>query len=203
MTGPSAEQRLILSCVQRAAGPDGAAAVWSLDRAAAVWRRAVPLAGRAGLAPIVFAGGGPWLADAPEEAADALRWHHLASTLRHEGSIAPTLSQVLGALAAAGLEPIVLKGAALAYTAYPEPAQRTLSDVDLLLSEDELPLASAALAEAGFWTRDEDRRPDHHLQPRYVGDGRIGVELHDRLLPGHSPYRLPMAALRARARSVQ
>src|SRR5262249_25064794 len=67
----------------------------------------------------------------------------------------------------------------------------------------ELPLAGEALGEAGFWTRAGDRRPDHHLQPRYLGDGRIGVELHDRLLPDRSPYRLPMAELRARARPVQ
>jgi hypothetical protein len=203
MTAPSAEQRLILSCVQRAAHADGAAPLGSSERTAAVWRRAVPLAGQAGLAPIAFAGGGRWLAEAPADAADALRWHHLASALRHEGSVAPTLWQALSALAAVGLEPIVLKGAALAYTAYAEPAQRTLSDIDLLLSDDELPLASEVLDEAGFWTRDGDRLPDHHLQPRYFGDGRVGVELHGRLLPGHSPYRLPMAALRARARSVE
>src|SRR5205814_1722191 len=84
-------------------------------------------------------------------AADALRWHHLASALRHESSVGPVLWQALRALTAAGLEPIVLKGAALAYTAYPEPALRTHSDIDLLLGPDELPLASDVLAEAGFW----------------------------------------------------
>src|SRR5262245_11156 len=98
MTAPSAELRLILSCVQRAVHPDGAAPLGAPARAAAIWRRAVPLAGRAGLAPILFAGGGQWLAEAPEDAVDTLRWHHLASALRHEGSVAPTLGQAVGAL---------------------------------------------------------------------------------------------------------
>ncbi|HEY3111773.1 MAG TPA: nucleotidyltransferase family protein [Chloroflexota bacterium] len=202
MTAPPAELQLILSCVQRAANPGGAAPPGSPERTAAVWRRAVPLAGRAGLAPIAFAGGGAWLDEAPADVADALRWHHVASGLRHERSVAPTLRRALGALASAGLVPIVLKGAALAYTAYPEPAQRTLSDVDLLLSDDQLPRASEVLREAGFWTRDGDSRPDHHLQPCYLGDGRVGVELHGQLLPDHSPYRLPLNALRARSRAV-
>jgi hypothetical protein len=202
MTAPPAELQLILSCVQRAANPGGVAPLGSPERTASVWRRAVPPAGRIGLAPIAFAGGGAWLAEAPADVADALRWHHLASALRHERSVAPTLQQALSALASAGLVPIVLKGTALAYTAYAEPAQRTLSDVDLLLSDDQLPLASEVLREAGFWTRDGDSRPDHHLQPFYLDDGRVGVELHRQLLPDHSPYPLPLNALRARSRAV-
>src|SRR5438105_12866660 len=132
MNAPPAEQRLILSCVRRAVLPDGPPSLEADERSAALWRRAVPLAGRASLSSITFTGAGGWLREAPPEAAESLRLHHLASELRHAGTIAPTLRPALEALAAADLEPIVLKGAALAYTAYAEPAHRTLSDVDLL-----------------------------------------------------------------------
>jgi len=42
------------------------------------------------------------------------------------------LREVLAALAGAGLPVLLLKGAALAYTLYPEPHLRDRSDTDLL-----------------------------------------------------------------------
>ena len=56
----------------------------------------------------------------------------------------------LEALRDAGLSPVLLKGAALGWLAYPEPYLRPMSDVDLLIPRDALDRALGALEEAGF-----------------------------------------------------
>lgn len=59
-------------------------------------------------------------------------------------------AEVLDALAARGVEAIVLKGAALAHTLYPEPWLRTRSDTDLLVRAADRPAALAALERLGY-----------------------------------------------------
>jgi hypothetical protein len=49
-----------------------------------------------------------------------------------------------------GIDAIVLKGAALAITAYDDASMRSYSDVDLLLRIDDLPRAKAVLLEQGY-----------------------------------------------------
>ena len=51
----------------------------------------------------------------------------------HEMLRRAELSRVLAALAAAGIEPLLLKGTALAYSHYPSPALRPRGDTDLLV----------------------------------------------------------------------
>jgi hypothetical protein len=60
------------------------------------------------------------------------------------------LQRVLAALRARGVQPLVLKGAALAYTIYPAPELRPRSDTDLLIAEDDLDAARDAFRSAGF-----------------------------------------------------
>src|SRR5216684_3076559 len=52
---------------------------------------------------------------------------------------------VIAAFAAAGLAPLIFKGAALAYLHYPEPWLRPRVDTDLLIREHEQASAAAAL----------------------------------------------------------
>jgi len=54
------------------------------------------------------------------------------------------LQRVLSELAEAGLSTVLLKGAALAYTVYPEPSLRPRSDTDLLIRETDAPQVMAA-----------------------------------------------------------
>lgn len=49
-----------------------------------------------------------------------------------------------------GIAPVVLKGLALAYEVYPDPALRPTSDIDLLLKTEEMLPALDLLKEAGF-----------------------------------------------------
>jgi hypothetical protein len=71
---------------------------------------------------------------------------HAALELAQRGETA----EVLDALAARGIETIVLKGAALAHTVYPEPWLRTRSDTDLLVRAADRQAAFAAMEQLGY-----------------------------------------------------
>src|SRR5436309_36994 len=122
MNAPPAEQRLILTCVRRAVLPDGAPSLEADERSAALWRRTVPLAGRASLSSITFTGAGEWLREAPPEAAAALRARSRATR------IAETPARVL-----APVDALLLTCVHLAYAhRYRWFALRGLADVLVL-----------------------------------------------------------------------
>jgi hypothetical protein len=95
------------------------------------------------------------------------------------------LNAALGCLAAAGVTPILFKGAALAHTVYPDPACRPMGDLDLWVTAESMPAARAALVELGYIERDKESRPPA-LQAQISGEvqmigsgaGQGLVELH-------------------------
>lgn len=62
------------------------------------------------------------------------------------------VAELLGALDAAGIASLLIKGTALAYTIYNEPAQRQRGDTDLVIREGDLARAAQVLAGRGFET---------------------------------------------------
>jgi hypothetical protein len=66
--------------------------------------------------------------------------------LRHQQVVAETLA----ALARIGIEPVLFKGTALAYSLYPDPALRTRGDSDLLVPPRDKARALHALTALGF-----------------------------------------------------
>jgi hypothetical protein len=75
--------------------------------------------------------------DWPREVRDALAadiWKRTA----HELVQAAELTAVLEALAAAAIQPIIVKGTALAHGVYPSPASRPRVDTDLLIHRDQI-----------------------------------------------------------------
>lgn len=60
------------------------------------------------------------------------------------------LRSILAALASREVAPILMKGTAIAYDLYANPAARARGDSDLLVRSEDLDTARAALAEAGF-----------------------------------------------------
>jgi hypothetical protein len=60
------------------------------------------------------------------------------------------LRDILSAYAAAGIPALVLKGAALCRTVYPEPGLRPMSDLDILVREGDLWRAQSLLTGLGF-----------------------------------------------------
>jgi len=60
------------------------------------------------------------------------------------------LRALLDALAARGIEPLIVKGTALAYSLYDAPEQRPRADTDLLLATEELDAARDGFRELGY-----------------------------------------------------
>jgi hypothetical protein len=102
--------------------------------------------------------------------------HRHANRVRTEA-----LAEVLAALEAAGMAPLVLKGGALAHLLYPRPGLRPMRDLDILIRRDEARRAREILSQLA----DASPGPDHqhgeadHLIAGLERDGlHVSVELH-------------------------
>lgn len=105
-----------------------------------------------------------------------------------------TLS-VFDALTAAGVEPVLLKGAGLAQRLYPEqPLARPSSDVDVWVSMSALPTVATVLPGLGF-ARGPDEAHGHHES--WVANGAL-VEVHFRVFSGFGGNAFDDSALRSR-----
>lgn len=192
----TAEQRLILQCIRRSFTPEGEPA----PNDAVNWARFAQLAIQDGVGPLVYAGLASSKLQVPDEIRASLRSSYTVSLLRTRMGLAPTLVQTIGALHAARLDPIVLKGAALAYLAYRQPHDRTMVDIDLLVPGEQLMAADEAMRDLGFTVADVELGHGHHHLPPYVSpDRQFAVELHHHLLPEPNPYGLDLEQLRSRA----
>lgn len=90
-----------------------------------------------------------WCRAADREAGGPLRVA-VRELVAREALVAARLAAVLQALATAGIAPIILKGAALAYTVYPEPWLRPRNDDDLLVAADQFDRARAVMRVLGY-----------------------------------------------------
>jgi len=101
--------------------------------------------------------------------------------------------------------PVLLKGAALALRAYPEPAQRWFLDLDLLVPRAAVAPVCRELEQAGYRALPGGRDPrfyeKYHLHRILLGPAGACVEVHwDLTLPG-SVYHLSASGVTARARA--
>ena len=83
--------------------------------------------------------------------------HYRENALRHLLRIAD-LRKIDALLRAEGIRYLLLKGPVLAATVYPAPAARTMLDVDLLMSQADMPRAMAVLGTLGY-----------EVPPRFAG----------------------------------
>jgi hypothetical protein len=116
--------------------------------------------------------------------ADALQVDAMLASAENELYL-DALQAMLTPLDAAGIEVTLLKGVALALSAYPQPALRTMSDVDVWIEADAIERAIACLDAAGF---EHVNRPKN-TEPLHISHrGKIkfnlpgwrigGVEIH-------------------------
>jgi len=111
------------------------------------------------------------------------------------------LAEAVGALAAAGVPVIVLKGAALA-ALYPDPALRLYTDLDLLVPRAQLDEAEAALHGLGYrcsQPKDWALAHHYHLPPMVRDRAQLAVEVHWRLDDTWRVGCLPVDELWSRA----
>jgi hypothetical protein len=119
---------------------------------------------------------------------------HLTREARHQALCLVEAERLCAALAAGGIESVVLKGAALARTVYPRPGVRTFRDLDLLVRPAQREDAHRLLLTLGY----RDAVPPalvevyrrHHFHFILEGLGRPRVELHWSLVRPDEPYRL-------------
>lgn len=169
------------------------------DGRALDWHRLYRLATGQLVAPQLYArlAAGGRLARVPLEVREALAELHRLNAQRNT-RLRAVLQDTVRLLNAAGLEPLLLKGAiGLVTDSSPLGMARMLSDLDLALMHGEAADAEALLRAAGY--RDADNIPDptaytqhhHHLAPLFHPSGDGYVELHRALLS----HRVPAAAL--------
>jgi len=129
----------------------------------------------------------------PEAAAEQLRRQAMVAEF-HVTHLERRLHEALDILDRAGIEAVVLKGAALAYMVYQSFADRPMGDIDLLCDPDNVKEARALLRPSGWdWSQDpavEARYQNHHHLPPLGDQAGTGLrlELHTSLFPAGHPF---------------
>jgi len=143
----------------------------------------------------------------PVPVRDALAELHRLNAARN-ARLRAVLHDTVRLLNAAGIEPLLLKGAiALLPDQYPQAGARMMSDLDLALYNAEAEQGEAVLRAAGY--RDADNvkpagfRCHHHLAPLFHPNGDAYVELHRSILTSRAPAAvLSLAQVRAAAQPI-
>lgn len=202
----SAECRLLFGAAHVAPDMAGVAALLAepLD-----WARVVALAERERASPILWrvldrAGSDR----VPEAAREHLRRSAMVYDFRML-RLASRLEKTVGALQAARVPVLLLKGAALATSVYGGFTERPMTDVDLLVQATDVAAARDAVIASG-WPETTDPvllallKDEHHL-PHFVDPEPTGlrVELHTMLLPLDQPFGLDAASFWASARPAR
>lgn len=182
--------RMVRSTTQEVLDPAGA--LPSLRAPDARARRALGVAAfTSGMGPLLAW----WIAEghvvASRGAHDVLA-PHLDHGRRRIASLRERLSEVVGALRAEDVDPVVLKGLHTGAVYFPDPTTRPAADIDLLVAPDQRPTAAHVLAAAGFterrtrfadrseWTPAGDRATVHSLEMEHADDP-WSVDLHTSL----------------------
>ncbi len=137
----------------------------------------------------------------PAETRDYLRQFAMVTSLRMS-HLEQRMWQVFSALEEAGVEVIVLKGAALALDVYGSFSERPMSDLDILVRPEHGERARAVLLDNG-WMSDElpEARKDfyqghHHMAPLKDAHGtELKLEIHTSLFPENDPFVVDPAEL--------
>ena len=160
---------------------------WALLETPLPWASLVTVADEQRVAPLLchrLRVAGHW-SRLPQPWAAQLLARYQESALRNTLYLT-ALEEIVAALNRAGSEPILLKGAALAYTIYPHPALRPMGDLDLWVSPHDFTAAAAALTRAGWRPTVAGQWPliqqeiSHHLRLINPSAFPRVVELHRR-----------------------
>jgi hypothetical protein len=174
---------------------------WGQELRIADWHR---------LSPVLFCHLAPGH-EAPAAVLSALERAYLANAARIM-FIRATRQLVVAALLAAEVPAMLLKGAALIETAYSDPAQREMLDLDILVPGDLLRRANEALATLGYRpeahaTTDERasahaHNSEHHDPPLVGEEHLVAVELHHHIVIAAEGARFDIGGFWERARTA-
>ena len=147
------------------------------------WRELVALAAAHDLGPMLDAGARVSGIAPPAPLAESLLQAARAREVLADRA-AEQLSEMIQALNDAGIQPILLKGALLAWRYYPTPGLRPFTDVDLLVRIEERERAAAVLTNLGYleamsqYGRSREWYSRVHMHWMFRCSQRLLVELH-------------------------
>ena len=115
----------------------------------------------------------------------------------------PQLQELSAALDAVGVQPIALKGVSLVEGGWLRSDERRFSDLDVLISPDQLTRAAGALSELGYRPRGGQPRLDwaranHYQDPPWErGDTSLVVDLHHHIVSPRDRLAFDRSSLRS------
>lgn len=171
------------------------------------WGRVGELAEREKLVPVLWARLGEGRRRIPD--AMGRRLHAQATVTEFRMSLAETtLADCLARLHSAGIEVMLLKGAALALTVYGGFTDRPMGDLDILVRPDQAERAWQLLRDAG-WQLEFERGGEfysrHHHLAALVAPGGLPLvmEVHRMMMPAIAPFLIDPEAPWRTARRVE
>lgn len=147
---PDPTDRLLVCCARSRANDEAKAGARALVGEGIDWERLLAQAAKHRLLPLLYARlrdlDGEQIPDAVLARAEGAYYATLRSNvlLQHE------LAQIVESLHEEGVEVIVLKGGALAWTVYASPALRPMVDLDLLVRPEHMPHVRRVMEALGF-----------------------------------------------------
>ncbi len=141
----------------------------------------------------------------PRKSFRKLQFVYLKNQVRYR-SLQENLRKVLAALDSEGLPTIVLKGAALAETVYPDAALRPMADIDILIEEHNLDRADDVIRSLGYssgysrWIQQRARESHRHYPGLSSPDGSTLVEIHRHIVRKTSTLQFDIPGFWSRAR---
>jgi hypothetical protein len=175
------------------------------------WGRLLRAADWHRLSPILYCHLESW-PHTPAAVRSALERAYTANAARSL-FLSSALGRAIDRLSAAGVPAMLLKGAALVETVYPDRAQREMLDLDILVPEDRLGGGEAALfelgyrplaTEAGAGPAQTQLRLGQHHGPALVGAEQVvAVELHRHVVIAGEGRRFEIDGFWRRARRAR
>ncbi|HXI02978.1 MAG TPA: nucleotidyltransferase family protein [Candidatus Saccharimonadales bacterium] len=201
--GPA--ERFLVAAASLRMDPPGVERLRRLLARDPAWERIVPDAAALGLAPVAYRNlQRPDLRDLVPPAARAALGRAAHGSACLMAIQLAGLDRILDAFRTEGLDPVLLKGAALALTLYEQSALRAMKDIDLLVRPEEVGRAVSILERLGFRAIRTSRKPSfyashHHAVPMIDPSGRLIVEIHRGIVPPSGGLDVDPAPLLARS----
>lgn len=192
---PKREAALLICCATSLATLERTARLGAIVDAGVDWQLTAHMASMQAVMPLVYR----YLTaeldrELPADAAGSLRVAFYGNSVRNL-HLARELVRLTALLERGGVEPLALKGPALAVSAYGALALRQFTDLDLLVRKSEVGRAAAILRDEGYAPRpgyaldDLDRPGTFEIALTRTG-ALTEIDLHWRLIPPYFPLSL-------------
>jgi putative nucleotidyltransferase-like protein len=205
---PSREAELLICCATSVATPERTAHVRAIMDKGVDWQGVSHMASVQAVMPLVYRYLTSEFEGAlPADATNGLRRAFYGNSVRNL-HLARELVRLTALLERGGVEPLALKGPALAMAAYGAITMRQFNDLDLLVRKGEVGRAAEILLGAGYAPRagygldDLDRPGAYEIAMARAGS-LTDIDLHWRLIPPYFPLALDGEELWRRAMPIE